>query len=211
MRRGLCLLLTLACASAQPLTPEKLLTEVHTESQRQPVGDRVLLLYDLATAATAVDTALSANWSMELYDLAVNQMPRDDMNRGSMAKNALTVLSLTDPERAAQHFLELEPSTWHMPNEDPRIDCARNLFPRLWDKRGKQALPAIQRMAEFTARTGQYPYIGIGHILPRLAQVDRAAARSLYLAASWVASGITSRPREFRSMMGTCPRLRLTA
>ncbi len=173
-------------APAQPIQPETLLRDLHREAQQQPAQDRLMLLWDLAIAATGVDHALSADWSMEMYDLATNaphDLPWQQMNQLSERKNALTVLSLTDPERAAQHFLELERGANPQPNEDPRIDCARNLFPRLWAKQGRQALPAILRIADFTSRTGQYPYIGIGHILPSLDKVDPTAAHSLFLAA----------------------------
>jgi hypothetical protein len=111
-----------------------------------------------------VDPALSAEWSLEMYDLATNashESPWQQMNQLPERKNALTVLSLTDQERAAQHFLELERDANPQPNEDPRIDCARHLFPLLWAKQGKQALPAILRMADFTSRTGQYRSVDV--------------------------------------------------
>ncbi|HEV2446617.1 MAG TPA: hypothetical protein VGS58_11865 [Candidatus Sulfopaludibacter sp.] len=181
-------LVGVACtaAQAQPIRPESLLLNLHREIQQQLAQDRLMLLWDLAIAATGVDPALSAEWSLEMYDLATNAphgLPWQQMNQLPERKNALTVLSLTDPESAARHFLELERGANAQPNEDPRIDCARNLFPRLWAKEGKQAMTAILRMADFTSRTGQYPYIGIGHILPSLGKVDPAAAHSLFLAA----------------------------
>jgi hypothetical protein len=146
-----------------------------------------MLLWDLAIAATGFNQKLSAEWSIEMYHLASNVAPGDQpwqrMNGASSRKNALTVLSLTDPARAAEHYLELAPSAEHQPNEDPRIDLARHLFPRLWDVEGERALPLIERFAAFTSRTGQYPYIGIGHILPQLARVDRLAARRVFQAA----------------------------
>jgi hypothetical protein len=180
--------LFIACfpVQAQPIRSEALLRDLHGEAQQQLPQDRLILLWDLAIAATGVDPALSADWSMEMFDLAANApraLPWQQLNQTSMRKNALTVLSLTDPERAAQHFMELDRGANPQPNEDPRIDCARQLFPRLWAKQGKQALPAILRMADFTSRTGQYPYIGIGHILPSLSKVDPIAAHSLFLAA----------------------------
>jgi hypothetical protein len=172
---------------AQEITAETFIGNLHREAQEQPVHDRLILLYDLAIAATGVDSALSAEWSLEMYDLATKDAPHEQpwqqMNQAAGRKNALTILSLTDPERAAQHFLELEPSPGHQPNEDPRIDLARHLFPRLWAKQGEKSLPTILRFADFTSLTGQYPYVAVGHILPGLAKVDRAAAHSLCLAA----------------------------
>ena len=168
---------------AQELSPESLLGAIHSESKLLSVTDRMMVLYDLAIAATAEDPAISGAWALEMYDLATKEMPRGQMNREAGRKNALTILCLTDAERAAEHYLELEPSVAHQPNEDPRIDLARHLFPRLWAKQGMRALPTIQRFAEFTSRTGQYPYVAMGHILPQIARVDRRAARSLFRAA----------------------------
>jgi hypothetical protein len=187
MGRALICLFPVSClARSQEITAETLIGNLHREAQEQPVHDRLILLYDLAIAATGVDSALSAKWSLEMYDLArdaPHEQSWQQMNQAAGRKNALTILSLTDPERAAQHFLELEPSPGHQPNEDPRIDLARHLFPRLWAKQDEQSLPTILRFADFTSRTGQYPYVAVGHILPRLAKVDQAAAHSLCLAA----------------------------
>jgi hypothetical protein len=178
-----CLFAVSYLARAQEPTAEARLGNLHREAQEQPVHDRLSLLYDLAIAATGVDPALSAEWSLEMYHLATKDTSHEQPWRDQLAmrKNALTVLSLTDPERAARHFMELEPSADHQPNEDPRIDLARHLFPRLWERQAKQALPAILRFADFTSRTGQYPYVAIGHILPGLANVDRAAAHALFV------------------------------
>jgi hypothetical protein len=173
-------------AQAQAVRSEMLLADLHREAQQQPAQDRLILLWDLAIAATGADPALSGRWSLEMYDLATHtphELPWQRMNQLPERKNALTILSLTDPERAAQHFLELDRGANPQPNEDPRIDCARHLFPQLWIKQGKRALPAILRMADFTSRTGQYPYVGIGHIMPGLSKVDPAAAHALFLAA----------------------------
>jgi hypothetical protein len=171
---------------AQTIKPELLIRDLHREAQQLPVRDRLGVLYDLAIAETGVDPARSAAWALEMFELAGNT-PQDvrwqQVNRAADRKNALTVLSLTDPVRAAEYFPELEPSTGHLPNEDPRIDLARNLFPRLWAKEGKASLPIILRLADLTSRSGQYPYIAIGHILPKLAEIDPAAAHSLLLAA----------------------------
>lgn len=173
-------------AQAGAISPGFMLDRLHRESQNQLPYDRLTLLYDLAIAATAVDSAKSAAWSQEMYELAShapNELRWQQMNQAAERKNALTVLSLTNPDLAARHFPELEPSNAHQPYEDPRIDLARYLFPRLWEAQGKRSLPTILQLAEFTSRGGQYPYIGIGHILPKLAKVDPAMARSIWLAA----------------------------
>jgi hypothetical protein len=177
VRRALTGLIAVCClAQTQTVSPDSLLAALHRELQQRPLRDRLTLLWDLATS---VDPAISAEWSLEMWQL-IQRGPRD---MHGMAKNALTILSLTDPERAAEHYLELEPSPLHQPNEDPRIDCARHLFPRLWAKEGIKALPAILQFADHTSRDGQYPYVAIGHILPSLVKADRAAAHSLTLAA----------------------------
>jgi hypothetical protein len=187
MSRALVWLVTGCClARAQAISPETLLADLYSQALQQSPHDRLILLQDLAIAATGVDPATSTGWSLEMYELATNaphQQRWQQVNQAAGRKNALTILSLTDPERAALHFLELEPSAAHQPNEDPRIDLARNLFPRLWAKEGKQSLSTILRFADFTSRTGQYPYVAIGHILPRLAKIDRTEAHSLLLAA----------------------------
>jgi hypothetical protein len=130
--------LAIACspAQAQPIRPETLLADLHREAQQQPAEDRLMLLWDLAIAATGMDPALSSDWSLEMYDLATNaphELPWQQMNQVPERKNALTVLSLTDRERAAQHFLELERRANPQPNEDPRIDprvtCSRGCGP----------------------------------------------------------------------------------
>jgi hypothetical protein len=173
-------------AWGQTGAPEQLLVAVHRESRELPAHERFTVLWDLAVAATGVDPAQSAAWSLEMYELT-RIAPRDvrwqEMNSVAARKNALTILCLTDPKNAAAHFLELDRSSTHQPNEDPRIDLSRHLFPRLWAKEGKRSLPAILKMVDFTSRTGQYPYIGIGHILPSLAKIDPGAAHSMASAA----------------------------
>jgi hypothetical protein len=157
------------------------LAELHKQARSQPLADRIATLYDLAIAETAIDRQTSALWALEMYDLA-NTMPRDgqlqQMLQAAQRKNALTVLSLADPLAAAQHFLDLEPSAAHLPNEDPRIDLARHLFPKLWAKQGTESLPGIRRMCDFTSERGQYPYVAMGHILPLIAKADPEAATS---------------------------------
>jgi hypothetical protein len=159
------------------------LAELHTQARSQPIADRIETLYDLAVAASAVDRQTSASWALEMFDLS-NTLPRDSrfqqMLQAAQRKNALTVLSLTDPLAAAQHFFELEPSAAHLPNEDPRIDLARHLFPKLWAKQGAQSLPAIRRMCDFTSEQGQYPYVAMGHVLPLIAKADPEAAHILF-------------------------------
>ena len=169
----------MACAASAG----NLLTDVYQQSREQAVWERLYVLWDLATAATATDAALSAQWSLEMYDVATRSAAEtrvQSADREASRKNALTVLCLTDPARAAEHFMELEPSPGHMPNEDPRIDLARHLIPRLWAVQGVEALPTIRRFAEFTSKTGQYPYESIGAILPALSRANREAARDLF-------------------------------
>ncbi|HEY3742921.1 MAG TPA: hypothetical protein VGL53_23905 [Bryobacteraceae bacterium] len=173
-----------APADAGTISPESLLANLHRESQTQLPYNRVTLLYDLTIAETGIDPATSAAWSLEMYDLATHaphELHWQQMNQAAGRKNALTVLSLTYPELAARHFLELEPSIAHQPYEDPRIDLARHLFPRLWDSQGQRSLSTILQFADFTSRGGQYPYIAIGHILPRLAKIDPSSAHSVWL------------------------------
>jgi hypothetical protein len=179
--------IALCClAQAQAVSPEALLQDLHTQSRELPAHDRLILLWDLALAATGVDSAASGAWALEMFDVAERaprEVPWQQMNRAAARKNALTILSLTDPKRAAAHFLELDPSPAHMPAEDPRIDLSRHLFPRLWDVEGRRSLPELQRFAGFTSRTGQYPYVAIGLVLPKLAKADPAAAHSIVLTA----------------------------
>jgi hypothetical protein len=185
-RRIICAIVFCCLAHAQAIRPESLLADLHTQSREQPPHDRLMLLWELAIAATGVDAATSAAWAIEMYDVAAHAphyLRWQQMNQAAGRKNALTILSLTDPKRAAEHFLELEPSPAHQPSEDPRIDLARHLFPRLWTVEGRSSLPELLRFADFTSRTGQYPYVAMGHVLPKLAKVDPAAAHSVMLSA----------------------------
>jgi hypothetical protein len=50
---------------AQELSAESLLRAVHSESKLLSVTDRMMVLYDLAIAATAEDPATSAAWALE--------------------------------------------------------------------------------------------------------------------------------------------------
>jgi hypothetical protein len=161
-------------------SPDVLLSIVHDQAAKVAVSERVDLLYELAIAATGVSRKTSADWSMEMYDLATNGMSGEPMNRAAQRKNALTVLSFSDPEGAAKRFFELEPSPGHLPDEDPRVDLSRHLFPRLWAKEGLRSLPLIRRMASFTASSGEYPYAAMALLLPQIAQVDLPSARALF-------------------------------
>jgi hypothetical protein len=140
-------------------------------------------LYELSVAATALNRQTSAAWAIEMYDCATGMhAPPEQMYRAAQRKNALTVLSFSDPEAAAARFLQLEPSPAHAPFEDPRVDLSRHLFPRLWNKNGMRSLQAIRNLAVFTARTGEYPYAAMALLLPKVAQADRRTARALFTA-----------------------------
>ena len=187
MGQRLGLFLIVCClARAETISPESLLVELHSEARQQAPHDRLISLNDLAIAATGVNSATSTKWALETFNLAgiaPHELRWQQINQVAARKNALTILSLTDPFSAAKNFIELEPSPAHQPNEDPRIDLSRNLFPRLWAKQGEKSLSKILTLADFTSRTGQYPYVAIGHILPKLAAVDPAAGHQLLLAA----------------------------
>jgi len=163
-------------------SPEALLNAIHAQSQELGPSDRVDLLYELSIAATAVSRQTSADWAIEMYECATTSLPdpEEQMFRAAQRKNALTVLSLSDPEAAAERFPQLEPSPAHALSEDPRVDLSRHLFPRLWAKNGLRSLPVIRRLAAFTALTGEYPYAAMATLLPKVAQVDRRTAQALF-------------------------------
>ena len=173
--------------SQNPNLPSALLKAIHDQAAELSPSDRVALLYQLSIEATAVSPKTSTAWSIEMYDCATNKMPTrekwEQTNRAAQRKNALTVLSLSDPDAAAERFIHLEPSPGHSPSEDPRVDLSRHLFPHLWAKHGLRSLPTIRRLALFTASSGEYPYAAVALLLPKLAQVDRRKARALFVEA----------------------------
>jgi len=182
MTRIACALaLTIPLANAALPTPAALLSTIHAQAQNLSPSDRVDLLYELSIAATATNRQTSAAWAIEMYDCATTlHSPQEQMYRAAQRKNALTVLSFSDPEAAAARFMQLEPSPAHAPFEDPRVDLSRHLFPRLWNKDGKRSLQVIRNLAAFTASTGEYPYAAMALLLPRVAQLDPRIARALF-------------------------------
>jgi len=160
-------------------SPDTLLNTLHAQAGELSPSDRVDVLHELSIGATAVNRQTSAAWSIEMYECATSSIP-DPMARAAQRKNALTVLSFSDPEAAAERFFQLEPSPAHAPFEDPRVDLSRHLFPRLWVKNGQRSLPVIRHLAEFTASSGEYPYAAMALLLPKVAQVDPRSARALF-------------------------------
>jgi hypothetical protein len=177
-----CCGLLLALAAAP--TPEMLLANVHAQLGQLTPSGQCNVLYELAIAATGLNAKTSADWALEMYDVATHRLPdgqgSEQMNRAANRKNALTVLSFSEPDAAAKRFFELEPSGGHAPFEDPRVDLSRHLFPALWEKHGKGSLRTIRLLAEFTTKSGEYPYVGIGNVLPSIAKVDPGAARGIF-------------------------------
>jgi hypothetical protein len=165
-------------------SPQSLLASLHAQAAMLAPSDRVDLLAELSIAATGANPKLSAEWSIEMYDCASSTMPNgqnwEQMTRAAQRKNALTILSFSDPDAAAERFTQLEPSPAHRPLEDPRVDLSRHLFPRLWARDGLRSLPAIRRLASFTAESGEYPYAAMATLLPQIAPVDRSTARALF-------------------------------
>ena len=178
------LFLTSIAARTQVPSPEALLSMVHEQSKQLEPIERAEVLNELSIAATGVNRKASGEWAVEMYDLATNRMNRpekwEQMTCAAQRKNALTVLSFTDPAGAAQRFFDLEPSAGHLPDEDPRVDLSRHLFVRLWEKDAQPSLPLIRRLSDFTAKTGEYPYAAMGTLIPEVARVNRREARTLF-------------------------------
>jgi hypothetical protein len=179
-------------AAVKAQSPEALLFAIHDQASTLPPGDRVDLLYQLSISATGVNAGLSARWAIEMYDLATTRMSDNSMMRAAQRKNALTVLSFSDAEGAAELFFQLEPSQGHRLSEDPRVDLSRHLFPRLWAKNGSSSLPLIRRLAKFTASTVEYPYAAMASLIPQVARVDSRSARELFV------EGVRQMPGEHR-------------
>lgn len=55
-------------------TPQSLLSIVHAQIAVLDPAEQADVLYDLAIAATGVDSRTSAQWAIEMYDVATNRM-----------------------------------------------------------------------------------------------------------------------------------------
>lgn len=139
-------------------------------------AQRAFLLFHLATAAEPLAPKLSGQWAIELFRLTFEL--DSDWNRSALQKNAVAILSNTDPVGAFHILRKMSP----LPNqsmlpEDLRADAANTAFLRYWNnKQAQNRLQAIRAQAQEIGKDGQYPYKAISPMLQYLLQKDKSAA-----------------------------------
>jgi hypothetical protein len=176
--------------STTPATPVALLEEAEQISRTFIPDDRADLLLEVAKSAVPLDKAKAQTWALQLFAYSRTALEPGHY-RQAMEKNALQVLARVDPVRSADLFRQQDlPDVKEFPNEDVRAFAAITLFPELWEKKGKAALPKIEELADWLGSTGQYPYTAIGPVILELAKSDSKTSTSLF------GSAITYLPRD---------------
>ncbi|MFQ5777190.1 MAG: hypothetical protein ACE5IP_04200 [Terriglobia bacterium] len=162
--------------------PSQLLEEANAISRNFIPEERADLLLELSQFAVALDPPRANSWSLELFQIATNELAPGPY-RAAMQKNALTTLARTDPMRAAELYTLQNPparSGDSLPGEDVRSFGARTLFPLLWAKQAEAALPKIEEIAVWLGSTGQYPYGAMTEIVLKVAETDPQKAAALF-------------------------------
>ena len=162
-------------------SPQSLFEEAYSLAANLPAEERADLLLELADASV-LRPARSVALAEELLDLATTKLTPGPY-RAAMQKNALMTISRADPIRAAQLYMMQDSPARPLPREDVRSFGARLLFSRLWDKLGERSLEDIKQIAVWLGETGQYPYVAVAMILPKVAEKDAQEASELFVQA----------------------------
>src|ERR1700738_3394166 len=100
MRYGFYICFLLRVIQMAPAHPLDALKESEAIAKTFPMQERLALLRELAVASAGVDLHTSREYAMQMYTLAGEL--KEGMNRDAELKNAVTVLSLSDPDKAAE-------------------------------------------------------------------------------------------------------------
>ncbi len=170
--------LALAQTAVAPLpTPRDLLDQAYQLSKLHPPSERAMTLYLLAQAVEPLSTKLARDWSIELFDVALQAGTPD---ADALQKNAVATLSRVDPVKAAELFREQMLPKKEAGAQDLRAYAAAALFPALYEAQGLKALDQIEMLAAWLGETGQYPYRGVAAILKSVAEKDPGRAQVLW-------------------------------
>ncbi len=159
----------------------RLLHEAEQISRHFTPEERADLLLDLSRTINVVEKKESEQWSLEIFNLATTVI-RPGPYRLAMQKNALTTLALVDADKAAKLYVQQDspPKGENLPLEDVRSFGARTLFPQLWKNGGMSSLPEIETVAAYLGATGQYPYVAMAAVVPKVAEQDPDKAATLF-------------------------------
>jgi hypothetical protein len=158
-----------------------LLREADSDSRNLVPEERADFLLDAAEETSATDPNLSRKFSLELFRLATSQLQLGSF-RAATQKNALVILSRTDPIRAAELYCAQDtPEMWNeaVLQEDYRAFGARTLFSALYSRLGMSSIPTIRSISTWIASTGEYPYNATGQIILQLSPQDSETASVL--------------------------------
>jgi hypothetical protein len=179
-------LVSLAWSATKPKSPkqepewERLVNAASTLSRSFSPEEKADLLLDILQIPAA-----PPDWtrqrSLDLFAISTRQL-KPSHYRAVMQKNALTVLSRVDPEKATKLYTTQDtPDMWNEAaiGEDYRAYGARTLFPSLWARSGLACLPKIKKVADWIGSTGEYPYAAIAVVARDAAKLDKPAAEAL--------------------------------
>lgn len=127
---------------------------------------RCRFLLRLSDTAVSISGGNSKRWAEEAFFASFALPPSWD--RVAVQKNALMILSRTDPDRAFELLgmvdSPVRDNTGALP-EDVRAHGAQLIFPAYWSKnKSGKRLQAIRQRSRELGETGQYPFLAVSGI-----------------------------------------------
>jgi hypothetical protein len=163
-------------------TALSLLEEAEHISRSFVPDDHAELLLEAAQSAVPISAPKAETWALQLFTFSKSSLEPGGHYRVAMEKNALTVLARIDPVRSAKMFRRQDiPTVKESPGEDPRSTSVVDvLFPALYKKKGRAALPKIKELANWLGSTGEYPYPAIASLIIELDKSDKQEVAPLF-------------------------------
>jgi hypothetical protein len=143
-----------------------LLNESYALSNQMDDSQQAYYLVDLTQQGMGiVPSERMLEWCKALFRLA-SQL-KEPWDRSANQKNAIVALSRFNPELAMEIFPQVDPPPTDKATlrEDVRANAANTIFGNFWKAVGSNGLSEIENQSRTIAKTGQYPYAAIAHIL----------------------------------------------
>ena len=151
--------------------PQAILTACASYARSMLPEERAFLMVRIATIASTGKLPQSTKWAREAF-LAGSDL-QESWNKIALQKNALVALASTRSAEALRLLGTLpapKATSEARIDEDPRADAARVIFESAYRKNGEKALSQMIQVSSYLGRTGEYPYVAWGIVLPKLAK-----------------------------------------
>lgn len=181
-------------------TAQSLLAESYLIGEDFVPAQRAFHLFRLAVAAEPIEPAQSHRWAEELLLLTSKLEPSWD--RSALQKNAVAVISGTDPSEGLRLLKEIDDSVNNAVSvpEDLRASAAIVVYHAYWTRNmSLDGLEAIRLNARSLAETNQYPFIAVLPMFRDLLSKDSASASAWF---DEICSSFTRGPVKIQASTG---------